>query len=390
MSHDPIPGSEPVSRKILYTASTYSHIKRFHLPYLRELHRLGWEVHIACAGAPPEAPYADKSIDLPFVKRMSAPDNFKATRQLRELIQVEDYDLINTHTSLAAFFTRLAVKDMESRPRLINVVHGYLFDDATPFVKHHLLLNAERFTAPKTDLVLTMNRYDYDTARKYHLGREVEMIPGIGVDFAALDEDWGRGQIGGDSISREGLGIPQDAFVLIYPAEFSARKSQEVLIKAIALLPEDTVLLLCGDGSELDKCQALVRELQLDKRVLFPGRVEHMAAWYALSDAAVTASRSEGLPFNVMEAMHCNLPVVASRVKGHTDLIDDGLTGLLYDYGNAEQCARQIRRLINEPPLRAALSTNARQSVSPYALNQVLDKVLTAYGVAPVPAGALH
>ena len=145
----------------------------------------------------------------------------------------------------------------------------------------------------------------------YRLGREVEMIPGIGVDFAALEKDAG----GETSVSRKSLGIARDAFVLIYPAEFSARKSQSVLIRAMTYLPEDTVLVLCGDGSELDKCRALAGELKLDKRVLFPGRVEHMAAWYALADAAVTASRSEGLPFNVMEAMYCGLPVVASRSR---------------------------------------------------------------------------
>ena len=174
--------------------------------------------------------------------------------------------------------------------------------------------------------------------------------------------------------------------MLIYPAEFSQRKSQSVLIKAMTYLPEDTVLILCGDGSELDRCRTLARELRLDKRVLFPGRVKNMAPWYALADVAVTASRSEGLPFNVMEAMHCGLPVVASRVKGHTDLIEDRVTGLLYDYGNAEQCAEQIRHLLAAPALRATIAANARESVARFGLKRVLPEVMAAYGVTPVPA----
>jgi len=373
-----------MNRKVLYTASTYSHIEHFHRPYLRELQCMGWEVHIACAGAWPQVPYADKSFDLPFEKHMTAPDNFKAARMLRELIRAEDYELIVTHTSLAAFFTRLAVKGLRPRPRVINIVHGYLFDDSTPFLKRQFLLNAERLTAPETDLVLTMNRYDYDTARKYRLGREVEMIPGIGVDFSRLEEDADRVP----EISRESLGVSQDAFVLIYPAEFSARKSQAVLIRAMTYLPEDTVLFLCGDGSNLDKCRALARELKLDKRVLFSGRVEHMAGWYKLADAAVTASRSEGLPFNVMEAMYCGLPVVASRVKGHMDLIDDGTTGLMYDHGDSKQCAKNIRRLIDEPSLRDTMGANARQSVLRFDLNRVLPTVLAACGTVQEPVGA--
>ncbi len=367
--------------KVLYTASTYSHIRSFHIPYLRELQRLGWEVHTACGNAPEQVSYTDKSFNLPFKKQMSSPDNIKASGQLREIIQTETYSLIITHTSLAAFFTRLAVKGMKDRPRLINVVHGYLFDDDTPFLKKQLLLNAERFTAPETDLVLTMNRYDYDIARKYHLGKEIDIIPGIGVDFGRLDEDRSRET----DVSREALGISEDAFVLIYAAEFSRRKSQDVVIRAMANLPEETVLILCGDGVELDRCRTLAQQLRLDKRILFPGRVENMAAWYGIADAAVTASRSEGLPFNVMEAMYCGLPVVASRVKGHTDLITDGTTGLLYPYGDVNACADKIRYLLDSPMARGSLTRNAEGSVSAYGIGRVLDAVMQRYGATQVP-----
>lgn len=310
---------------------------------------------------------------------MSSPDNIKASGQLREIIQTETYSLIITHTSLAAFFTRLAVKGMKDRPRLINVVHGYLFDDDTPFLKKQLLLNAERFTAPETDLVLTMNRYDYDIARKYHLGKETDIIPGIGVDFARLDEDRSRET----DVSREALGISEDAFVLIYAAEFSRRKSQEVLIRAMEYLPEDTVLILCGDGAELERCRALAKSVKADKRVVFPGRVENMAAWYGIADAAVTASRSEGLPFNVMEAMYCGLPVVASRVKGHTDLITDGTTGLLYPYGDVRACADKIRYLLDSPMARGEMADRARRSVLQFALENVASAVMAACGAVP-------
>ena len=94
---------------------------------------------------------------------------------------------------------------------------------------------------------------------------------------------------------------------------------------------------------------------------------------------AVTASRSEGLPFNVMEAMHCGLPVVASRVKGHTDLIQDGVSGLLYPYGNAEMCAEAIRNLMVSDPRRQAMGQAARESVERYGLKQVYPQIISQY-----------
>lgn len=361
--------------RVLFTASTYSHIEHFHLPYLREFRDRGWETHIACAGAPAAAPYADRTFDVPFHKSISSPENFKAARMLRRLEKEEEYDLISAHTSLAAFFTRLALKGIRNRPKLVNVVHGYLFDEATPGWKKRLLLNAERLTAPQTDLLLTMNEWDYQAAEKYRLCGRIEKIPGIGVDFSRLDSAAAED---GEALRRE-YGIPADAFVLIYAAEFSGRKSQGVLIEAMRYLPENVVLVLAGTGALLDDCKTLAARYELGNRVLFPGYIPDMAPWYRAADAAASASRSEGLPFNIMEAMYCGLPVAASAVKGHVDLIDDGVTGLLYPYGDAAACAERVRRLAEAGELRNRLAAGAKRRAVSYGLERVFPVVSRCY-----------
>ena len=370
--------------KVLFTASTYSHIRNFHIPYLRWFHQEGWDVHVACGGHPMPLPYADEVIGLPFEKSIRSPDNFAAARLLRRNIQETRYDLVCTHTALAAFFTRLALLGLKNRPPLINMVHGYLFDADTAWHKREMLLWAERLTAPVTDLLLTMNQCDYEIATKYHLGRRVMNVPGIGVDFSRIQP---LAEPAKDAM-REEWEIPKDSFVLIYPAEFSGRKSQSVLIRAMAALPEYVVLILAGDGALIDQCRALSEQLKLGKRVLFPGYLHEMSPWYSIADAAVTASRSEGLPFNVMEAMYAGLPVVASSVKGHTDLIRDGETGLLYPYGDAAACAAQIRALLDSEPLRRRLAENARANVMQFSLEDVLEQVVQAYQTV-MPAEAL-
>lgn len=361
--------------KVLFTASTYSHIVNFHLPYLRKFQEEGWTVHAACGGRSMPIPDVERVIELPFEKSMRSPNNFKAALLLRDEIRREGYDLIVTHTSLAAFFTRLALWGLKERPQVANMVHGYLFDDSTPWLKRSLLLRAERWMAGKTDLVLTMNRWDYETAKKYRLGHKVVNIPGVGVDFSRFD------RVSPDCREklRKKWGVPEDAFVLIYGAEFSARKSQSVIIRALRRLPEQVWLVLAGEGALRKECQELARGLGLEGRVVFPGQVRDIPAWYAMADAAVSASRSEGLPFNVMEAMYAGLPVVASEVKGHTDLIEDGVTGLLYPYGDDQACAAQILRLTASERLRRTLAQNARENVERYGLERVLPVVWGRY-----------
>ena len=221
-----------MKRKILYTASTYSHLSSFHRPYLAEFRRLGWQVDVACGGAEMELSEADRVIHLPFVKRMTAPANFRAVRILHRQLAQEKYDLVSTHTSLASFFTRLAVQGLRQRPLVVNMVHGYLFDDNTNRLKQSVLYGAERITAPVTDLLLTMNAWDTQFAQTHHLGKQVAEIPGIGVQFERLTPPQGADR----SMLRGEWGFSSDAFLLIYAAEFSARKNQAMLIQAMPQL----------------------------------------------------------------------------------------------------------------------------------------------------------
>ena len=234
--------------------------------------------------------------------------------------------------------------------------------------------------AGETDLVLTMNRWDYELAKKHRLGQTVAQIPGVGVDFSRFD----RVPPGARRRLRKERGVPEDAFVLIYAAEFSKRKSQKVIIQAMEHLQEQVKLILAGEGALWEDCRELVQKLGLEDRVLFPGQVRDIPAWYAMADAVVSASRSEGLPFNIMEAMYAGLPVIASNVKGHHDLITDGETGFLYPYGDENAYIKQVQRLIGSNRLRQELAANAKKSVERYALKAVLSVVWGKY-VSVVP-----
>ena len=81
--------------KVLFTASTYSHIVNFHRPYLAAFRQLGWTVEVACGGTPMEIPEAHRVVYIPFEKEMLSPRNITAWRQLRRLMKEERYDLVS-------------------------------------------------------------------------------------------------------------------------------------------------------------------------------------------------------------------------------------------------------------------------------------------------------
>ena len=364
-----------MSKRILFTASTYSHIANFHLPYIRVLTERGYEVDAACGGKPQELPYVSRIIHLPLKKSMLSPSNFSAVKILRKEIRTNEYALISCHTALAAFFTRLAVLSMSHKPPVACTAHGYLFDDTTPGLKKALLVGAEKLTAPVTALLMTMNAWDDAFARAHRLGKTIVFIPGMGVDFSAMRQPPPEECMA----FRRGLGFTEQDFLLVYAAEFSKRKNHAVLLRAAAELPEKVKLLLPGDGALRADCMALAKSLKMEQRIVFPGQVRNMPLWYGAADGAVSSSRSEGLPFNIMEAMGAGLPVVASAVKGHTDLIEPGVNGLLFPADDPAACQKQLALLSEDHDLCRRLGANARVSMEAYDLSRVMPQVLDHY-----------
>lgn len=365
--------------KILYIASTFGHIRSFHLPYINALIAEGHSVDVAGAGDPAGIPAEAGTFILPFEKHMSASSNFRAASMLKHRLSGERYDIVIMHTSLAAFFTRLAIRRLPShaRPRAVNMVHGYLFDAATPFARRTVLLAAEKLMAGVTNRLIVMNDEDLKIALSQHLCKsdsEIYKIPGVGFDSHRFFPRKAAGTVASCASTPK-------TFNMIYAAEFSARKNQAFLLHVLKALREggtacspkiDYRLTLAGTGAELESCKKLAGELGIAEFVSFPGFVQNIEDYYAASDLSLSASRSEGLPFNVLESLACGLPVVASRVKGHSDLIRPGQNGELYDFGDIASCKAAIKKVCENTDLY-----HPTEGIECYALENVLESNLS-------------
>lgn len=359
-------------KKVLITASTLGHLKSFHLPYLEALEKEGFQVDIACPFSTElqKPKGVHEVIHVPFQKKMFAPSNLKATLVLSE--KMNHYDILITHTALASFFSRLALVTKGKKPYVICMVHGYLFHAHSTTLKTLLLLGAEKLVAHKTDVVLCMNQWDKEQAIKYKLGKKIGFVSGIGVSFTPVTEK--------DTIGlRESLSLPQDCFLLSFGGEFSSRKNQMFLIKALTKLPEQVHLALAGRGDTLEDCKTLVMQSGLQHRVHFLGFVSPLTAWYQVADCVVTACSSEGLPVHLMEALFLGKPVAVSDVKGNQDLVVEGETGLLFPLGDEDVYVRKINQLLKNPNLGKTMGDKAKESMTPYHLEQVLPEVMHWY-----------
>lgn len=365
-------------KKILFAASTLSHIENFHIPYLKYFKDNGFEVHImGKKNNKSPIPYVDKVVPINFEKNMFSFKNFISAFKISKLIKKEKYSTISTHTILASFFTRLGIMlSLKKHPLVINTVHGYLFDENSNFIKKVIMILAEKFVRPVTDTILVMNSTDYEIAKKYNLYKKnLYSINGMGINASKFPFSTEENK----SYLREKYNIPKDDFLLIYVAEFSKRKNQKFLIDSIkSLISEgyDSIkLLLLGDGILLNDMKQYSKTLGIENNIIFKGYIKEVCDYYQISDICVSSSRIEGLPFNVMEAMSTGLPVIASKIKGHIDLVDPGENGFLYEYNNVNEFCNHVKILYNDRGLLNKMRISSHKLSKNYYLDTVFSEI---------------
>ena len=145
------------------------------------------------------------------------------------------------------------------------------------------------------------------------------------------------------------------------------------------LVPKDVMLLLPGAGDKLADCKALAKRIGVGDRVIFPGHLADVERAYYAADLFVSASCSEGLPFAMMEAMRTGLPPVASAVAGQTDLVEQGINGLLYPRGDEKAYLAAVKKLM-EKRRRTRLGQRAARSVRKYSVRNVFAADIAAFG----------
>lgn len=362
-----------MSKKILFCASTVSHIVNFHLPYLQSFHEKGYEVWVAANEQKP-IPFADFVVALPIQKSFASFQNFKAIFEARKLIKVQEFDMVSTHTTLASAIVRMAVLLLHKKPKVFCTVHGYLFNENDGFKKWFYLLS-EKICAPVTDVLMVMNHEDYKIAHKHKLYKDkLYYINGMGIDLAKFKPATPEERIS----ARRAIGISKNDFVYVYAAEFSERKNQEFLIRAFAEASKENPqmkLLLAGNGILLNHCKELAHRLGIDQQIRFLGYVNDMQQLYAACNACVSTSLCEGLPFNIMEAMACGLPVIASDIKGHRELVDGSKFGVLVS--SAEDLQKKL--IIFFKKQKGLPDVNEISKVQEYSLEKVKETNLNIY-----------
>jgi len=372
-------------KKVLFVATVVkTHIMQFHIPYLKMFQEMGWETAVASRNdyENPEdcrIPYCDTYYDIPFERLPWRPKNIHSCKMLKKIIDEGNYDIIHCHTPVGALIARLAALSARKKgTKVIYTAHGFHFFTGAPMKNWLMFYPVEWLLAPVTDVLITINKEDYARAQKKLRAKRIEYVPGVGINTAKFrDLTIDRQE------KRRSLGYGEEDFLVLTVAEMTANKNHITILKALALLKEQGNLgnihyLICGRGEMWASLEKSAKELGISDHVNFLGYRTDAPELYKASDLFAFVTFREGLSVALMEAMSSGIPIVCTKIRGNTDLIDDNVSGVFTE-NNPEAVAQHILDLYRNPEFRKTLGQAASEKAVLCDDKNVLEQVKNIY-----------
>ena len=364
-----------MGKRLLITC-TDSMMKQFLEQHVIHLIENGYTVDVACSEVLDR--FSEVSADLKGYAKLyklsmqRSPfdrSNLKGYREVREIIEQGNYDIIWTNEPVMGMLTRLAARKARKRgTQVIYMAHGFHFYQGAPKKNWMIYYPIEKWMARYTDKLITINKEDYQFAKK-HFSCPVFHIHGIGADskrFHPISQEEQQKR-------RKELGFGGP--VILNVGELNANKNQKTAIlafKEVVKQYPSAKLLIAGKGEEKENLERLARAEGIKENVVFLGYTLELEKYMQICDAVIACSYREGLPLNVIEAMLCGKPMVASHNRGHNELIQDGVNGYLV---NADDTSGYAAKICDILAAKKDFSDASLQCAEPYTDRQVRSEL---------------
>lgn len=297
-----------------------------------------------------------KAADVPVT---SIGKRFKldlgALRRLTRFIKKGQFDVVQTWLFAANAYGRVAAKRagtpvIVANEMAVDIWKGWI----ERAVDRRLATTADRLVGNSAAVVDFYRELGVPDGRLEMIHSGIEVNDG---DAPEADREGVRGE----------FGFPPDAPLILFAGRLAPQKRLRDLLKALDLVQivqPDMRALIAGDGPQRVELERVARAYDLTGRLRFLGHRGDVPRLMAAADIVVLTSEYEGLPNVLMEAMALSKPVVATAAPGTTELVVDGVTGVLAPIGQVPALAREIRDLIRDPDRARALGEAGRARVA--------------------------
>ncbi len=318
-----------------------------------ELAALGHEVHFISYSQPFRLSGRDNGIEYHEVHVSSyplfefPPYDLALASRMAEVAEFHNLDLLHVHYAIPHSVSALLAREMLAAQGrhlpFVTTLHG---TDITLVGLDRGYLPITRYAIQESDGVTSISNYLKETTlADFGITRPIEVIPNfVNCDqYAPIKDEAVRAD------ARLRLAAPGEA-ILMHLSNFRPVKRVVDVVKVFALVARELParLVLVGDGPDRSAAEWLAHDLGIQDRVHFMGKQERVDELLPLADLMVMPSELESFGLAALEAMACKVPSIATRVGGVPELIDDGVTGLLFPVGDVEAMAAGAASLLKD------------------------------------------
>jgi len=307
-----------------------------------------------------------------LVPEISPTHDQAALRTLRTFLAEGRFDVVHTHSAKAGVLGRRAAA-RAGVPRIVHTLHGFPFHDFQPAWRRAAYVAIERRLGRDTHMFLAIGTAVAAEAVRLRIAlpERVRTIP------PAVDDLPARSGLAARGLARRRLDLPTGLRLVGTVGRIDYQKAPRDWVDALASIEADDVWgMWIGDGPMREDLLAYARKRRVDHRLVVLGYRDDVREILPAFDVFVMASRYEGLPCVLIEAIQAQVPVVATAVNAVPDVIVPGETGLLVPPGRPELLGRAVRYLLDAPETAARMSRAARDRVADRYTADVLGTVL--------------
>ena len=346
----------------------------------KELAARGHTVHFIASALPTRLTELNERVRFHEVEMMSyplfehQPYTLALATKMATVAEDENLDLLHVHYaiphSISAILARESLKPRRRLP-VVTTLHG---TDITLVGADRSYLPITRYGIVQSDGVTAISHYLKEATKEIFQFDEITVIPNF-----VCQTDYQRQPAGSLRQSLSPNGEP----LLTHVSNFRPVKRPVDCVEILARVLKkgiQTRLVMVGDGSERTNAEHQARCLGVYEQCSFVGKQPRIVDYLSVADVLLLPSEQESFGLAALEAMACEVPVIASRVGGVPEVVTDGETGFLSEVGDLDKMAADAARLLSDEKLRSEMGKRARESaISRYRTDVVIPQYIDFY-----------